>query len=327
MYKYVEQQHIRAMQKIVVTIAMASFNFASQEMSYGLLQPEGVYMQKGISLHIGLNRLSKDHYDGWEGILNACVNDANSMQEMANKSGFQANNILTDDGATREAVINGISNASKALEDGDYFFLTYSGHGGQVPDQDGEELDGQDETWCLFDGQLFDDEIYQLLGEFKVGVRVLVLSDSCHSGTVVKELFPELTTHTVTSKPAKKSSLSAKTMPVRMRSKVYLKNKAFYDKIIAKRPKNSAEISIKASIILISGCQDDQLSFDGEINGAFTKMVLQVWNNGKFDGSIADFYSALVEKMGYYQVPNLFLMNQNSIEFSKSPFLSIINKI
>ena len=50
--------------------------------------------------------------------------------------------------------------AAKALKPGDLFFLTYSGHGGQVPDVTGDEDDKQDETWCLYDGQLIDDELY-----------------------------------------------------------------------------------------------------------------------------------------------------------------------
>ena len=75
--------------------------------------------------------------------------------------------------------------AGKTLSSGDFFFLTYSGHGGQVPDVTGEEADKQDETWCLYDGQLIDDELYLELSRFAAGVRILVLSDSCHSGTVV----------------------------------------------------------------------------------------------------------------------------------------------
>ena len=55
-----------------------------------------------------------------------------------------------------------------------------------MPDTSGEEVDRQDETWCLWDGQLIDDELYLELSRFAAGVRVLVLSDSCHSGTVTR---------------------------------------------------------------------------------------------------------------------------------------------
>ena len=72
--------------------------------------------------------------------------------------------------------------ASK-LDVGDMFFLTYSGHGGQVKDVDGDEDDGKDETWCQF----LDDEMDILWSHFKPGTRLLILSDSCHSGTVTKD--------------------------------------------------------------------------------------------------------------------------------------------
>jgi hypothetical protein len=65
----------------------------------------------------------------------------------------------------------------------------YSGHGNQVPDLDGEEPDKLDETWCLYDGQMIDDELYRMYGALAEGVRVLILSDSCHSGTVAKGMF------------------------------------------------------------------------------------------------------------------------------------------
>ena len=56
--------------------------------------------------------------------------------------------------------------------------LSYSGHGGQLPDLNDDEPDQEDETWCLYDGQVVDDELSELYSHFKQGVRILVLSDS-----------------------------------------------------------------------------------------------------------------------------------------------------
>ena len=38
-----------------------------------------------------------------------------------------------------------------------------------MPDTSGEEVDRQDETWCLWDGQLIDDELYLELSRFAAG--------------------------------------------------------------------------------------------------------------------------------------------------------------
>ena len=35
-------------------------------------------------------------------------------------------------------------------------------------------------------------------------------------------------------------------------------------------------------MVLISGCQDNQTSADGDFNGLFTSKLLNVWNEGKF---------------------------------------------
>ena len=130
--------------------------------------------------------------------------------------------LLTKDG-TRAKVLSALRAAAKTLVKGDFFFLTYSGHGGQVPDVSGEEADKLDETWCLYDGQLIDDELYLELGKFATGVRILVLSDSCHSGTVVRAGPPALGTPT--------PELRSKMMPPSVAMRTYEAHKAFYDKL------------------------------------------------------------------------------------------------
>nr|WP_210247759.1 MULTISPECIES: caspase family protein [unclassified Tardiphaga] len=145
-------------------------------------------MARGISLHLGLNAIDPTHYAGWDGALNACEADAESMKEIAEACGYQARIALTTE-AKRDTVISFLSKDAQQLQSGDIFLLTYSGHGGRLPDINGDEPDGQDETWCLYDGQLIDDEIYQLYRGLSAGVRGFVLSDSCHSGTMLKSMF------------------------------------------------------------------------------------------------------------------------------------------
>ena len=148
-------------------------------------------MARGISLHIGLNKVDPDQYGGWDGTLNACESDANDMKAIADSRGFESNILLTSD-ASAEAVLAGIDRAAGELDSGDMFLLTYSGHGGQVPDRDDEgETDGSDETWVAYDREIVDDELYARWAKFKPGVRILVLSDSCHSGTVTRRIDAE----------------------------------------------------------------------------------------------------------------------------------------
>ena len=144
-------------------------------------------MTKRRSIHIGLNNVDPQQYGGWDGALAGCVNDANAMQEVAVSRGFDPKMLLNAD-ATAEAVRAHLDAAAAELGDGDFLFLTYSGHGGQVPDENNDEPDHLDETWCLYDTELVDDSLYGALCTFAPGVRIFVMSDSCHSETVTREI-------------------------------------------------------------------------------------------------------------------------------------------
>ena len=176
---------------------------------------------KGVSVHLGLNSVSAAHYEGWSGELNACEADANDMAAIAKGAGMKSTVLLTKK-ATRNNALAAVRSAAKSLKSGDLLFLTYSGHGGQIQDVTGEEADKLDETWCLYDGELIDDEVYLELSRFAKGVRVLVLSDSCHSGTVTRAMPPR-----GADAPAGRSKM----MPPAVAMRTYRQHQAFYDKL------------------------------------------------------------------------------------------------
>jgi hypothetical protein len=276
-------------------------------------------MPKGTAVTIGLNAVDPKHYGGWSGELNACEADAQDMSDIGKSAGFTVKTLLTK-AATRSNVIKEVTNAAKSLKAGDIFMLTNSSHGGQLPDLNGDEDDGQDETWCLYDGELVDDEIYTLLAKFAAGVRILVFSDSCHSGTVLKVAFYP------PAAPARladgtSGEVRYRNMPTEVALRTYRDNKAFYDPILRDAKLKESRAAIKASAILISGCQDNQLSQDGAFNGLFTGTMLRVWNGGKFKGPYRSFRKAIVDRMPPDQTPNYFRVGQLNTKFeNQSPF-------
>ena len=143
---------------------------------------------RGIGLTIGINELNRDEYKGDFSDLRCAEFDAMDMAELLRASNFASVQSLLGSKATRQAVQDGIGQLAAEALPGDLVVLTYAGHGSQLPDYSGDEDDGADETWCLYDDQLVDDEIFELLSAFKAGVRVLMLSDSCHSGTVFRNI-------------------------------------------------------------------------------------------------------------------------------------------
>lgn len=140
---------------------------------------------------IGIN------YVGQNGELNGCHNDANNMMEyLIDVQGFERENItiLMDDGEheepTGDNIMNAFSNLVNQSEEGDVCFVHYSGHGGRLRDDSGDEEDGYDETLVPVDyadvGQILDDDIFAtLVGAMPAGVTLTCLMDCCHSGTVL----------------------------------------------------------------------------------------------------------------------------------------------
>src|ERR1044072_2136734 len=105
-------------------------------------------MARGMAINIGLNSVDPSHYSGWDGALMACEADARDMNALAIEQGYEAALLLTRE-ATADAVKEAISGAAARLNGGDILFLSYSGHGGPVPDTHREEADARDETWGL----------------------------------------------------------------------------------------------------------------------------------------------------------------------------------
>jgi hypothetical protein len=140
----------------------------------------------GMSLHVGVNTLDTNHYGDKVAELASCVNDANAMLTLAERLGYTGS-VLANKDATVANVTAGLRTAADALFSGDVFLLSFSGHGGQIPNTSSDdEPDGRDETLCLYDRMFVDDELHMLLGEFRAGVRVFLVFDSCHSATAAK---------------------------------------------------------------------------------------------------------------------------------------------
>lgn len=281
-------------------------------------------MANGIALTIGLNAVDPGHYGGWDGKLKACEADAKDMAEIAKSQGFSVETLLTV-AAKRDAVRKGVLDAAAKAVSGDIFMLSYSGHGGQLPDRNGDELDNEDETWCLYDGELLDDELYDLWGKFKDGVRILVFSDSCHSGTVVrmaKAIANIGGSFSLAPYMSESSGPKYRFMPPDVARTTYRNNRQFYDRLQDTVPKES-DVTLKCSVRLISGCQDNQLSQDGTFNGLFTAKLLQVWNDGAFQGYYSQFHSEILRRMPPDQSPNHYVVGKANPAYDQQKPFSI----
>ncbi len=141
-------------------------------------------MSRGYALLVGLTSVDPNAYGGWDGRAGCwgCELDVDNVRRIVEPLGYQITTLKTKE-ATGDAIIKQLETAAKRVRRDDLFLLYFSGNGGQQPDISGDESDGQDETLVAYDREVIDDELNEIWPKFSEGTRLVMLSDSCNSGT------------------------------------------------------------------------------------------------------------------------------------------------
>ena len=127
--------------------------------------------------------------------LPGCANDAELIRRaLTEKFGFPAENIeiVLNSQATFAGIEAAFRRVIERAQSGDVVTFYYSGHGTQVPDDNGDEADGVDEALCPTDisranpdSWLRDDTLAAWLAQLRTD-KVTVILDSCFSGTATR---------------------------------------------------------------------------------------------------------------------------------------------
>ena len=130
--------------------------------------------------------------------LDGAVNDILALRELLiARFGFRPDDItvLTDADATRMAILAAIEEQLvNQGRPGDQALYAYAGHGSRVRNSLTDEPDGFDETLVPADSHrgvpdIRDKELNRLFNKaLDKGVRLTVISDSCHSGSIARGL-------------------------------------------------------------------------------------------------------------------------------------------
>lgn len=254
---------------------------------------------KKKALLVGIN------YYGTKNELRGCVNDVKNMSQFLNQHyGYSYDDmvILTDDQREnarlpmRDNMIRAMQWLTRNASPNDSYFFHYSGHGGLVPDQDGDEESGFDSCVYPLDfetaGPLIDDEMHDLMVKpLPPGCRLMALFDACHSGTALDLPFVYSTKGVVKEpnlwKDAGSGALQAfmdyesgnlsgaMSAVLGIFKKVSSHKGTDRDRIV--QSKMSA-----ADVVSLSGCKDDQTSADateaGRSTGAMSWAFISVLN-------------------------------------------------
>jgi len=255
------------------------------------------------ALCIGIN-----DYPGTASDLSGCVNDAKDWAAALTARGFAVETLL-DRKATGDGIRAAIGRLLAQSRTGDCLVVQFSGHGSFVPDEDGDEPDGTDECLCPYDiagrGPITDDELFDLFSARPPGVRLVMISDSCHSGTVAR-FAPILTPPTMPGRAAPRRLV--RFLP----PAVFLSRREAAKLGIGRALRRSSPPGRYAALLL-AGCQDTEYSYDawfaGRPNGAFTYVALQTLKSLPARASYQSWYKAIrrmLPSQQYPQTPNLF---------------------
>ncbi len=225
-------------------------------------------MSTKLAILVGLRQVSTTAYGGWDGRdgCAGCELDVDNMERILAPLGYEIR-LLKTANATKASVLAQLDEAATALTAGDTLVFYFAGHGGQQPDQNGDELDKHDETLLAYDGEILDDQLNAIWPKFQAGVRIVMLSDSCNSGTNYRAI------RTV-------ESLSP-IVPV----------------------DRGTTQEMVAQMIHMGGCRDGFTSTGYVTGGVFTMALASIWNGGAFMGTYAALHQALVAAVTSGQSP------------------------
>ena len=279
-----------------------SFVFIAVACAFLALAGSASAAGKKYGVFVGINK-----YAGGINPLNGCVNDATLMRlTLQTKFGFLPadNTLLTDEAATRDAIISNLLKYQAIASKGDIFVFHYSGHGTLFPDNRSEDQDettmtylegmneetGKMEVWyprAKYDSAIvpvdarsttsgkpwrnliLDDELAAIFAGFtQKGAQVVFISDSCHSGTV--------------GRAGKK-----KDVRVRMQPLAAVFGVRRFEDLALPAPATTRTagypVPVNPLYIVLTGSKDDEFSLDVRIGGnpmgLFTAFLLRQLNS------------------------------------------------
>jgi metacaspase-1 len=260
------------------------------------------------ALLIGINRYQIPGSD-----LRGCVNDVKNLGSALEEfCGFRPADIetVTDLKATKRAMQAGIKKLLSGGRKGDVLLLHYSGHGSNVPDDDGDEADRRDEILCPTDldwkDPLRDDWLRRTLDSLRSGVSVTVVMDCCHSGTNTRAINPP-------DAPVVARYLPSPWDIVATESRRRLRGRVVGRLRRTPHGKRGPDIvGVDLPETLITGCRDTQTSADaliaGAYNGALTYYLVSAIRGARGRLTYRELHARTVAQLrqeSFDQVPQL----------------------
>jgi hypothetical protein len=235
--------------------------------------------------------------------LCGCVNDVRLMHSvLVSTFGFPEEHItlLTNEQATRDAMLGALDALVDATEADDIVVIHYAGHGSQMRDREGDEPSGFDSTLMPWDTarapgenrDITDDEIHLKLAALAAKTPfTTIVVDACHSGTITRDAFGARTRSVEPDlRPA--SELPPSPIP--------------QGQLMLTRSGASGWMPLDDKYVLIAGCRDDEESTEyappegGGSHGALTYFLCQQLRRSISGTTYRDVFETAAAKVNAY---------------------------
>jgi hypothetical protein len=147
----------------------------------------GEFVLEGNSVKLRMLSIAINDYPVSDRRLRGCLNDSLAWVDWFAKRGWQTES-LGNEQATGAKIVSAIAKLMDESNPGDRVAIHFSGHGSQIQDFNDDEGDGLDECYCPWDvslnGPIRDDVLYQLFQQRASNVRLYLIADCCHSGSL-----------------------------------------------------------------------------------------------------------------------------------------------
>ena len=243
-----------------------------------------------------------------------CVLDATQTAKfLETKYGFAgaAIKVLTNEQATAANIEKEFRHwLIEGTQPGDRVFFLYAGHGSQLPDDNGDEEDGLDETIAPYDvnpetgsGEIRDDVFDEMIAQLS-GRRAVLVFDSCHSGTISRDIpklhaFPRGGGARYLPRPDQFKALAAReatsySVEGAPRSRDLKRVGGFLD---------SSKVKTLSGVVVISAAASTQRAYPLEVGGALRGALSYVFADEQ-QGSLPtlrDLKSRVTKRIGTLQ--------------------------
>jgi hypothetical protein len=259
------------------------------------------------------------NYTGTKNQLSGCINDANNIKALLSSWGFSIDYFMTEfesgvNYASKSNILTNLTNFVNSLNPGDTAFIQYSGHGSLISDSNGDEISGKDSVIVPMDysssGFIVDDNIRSILVQAKAGVNIFSVFDSCNSGSVCDFRY-NLYDTSYRADPTKKLKVFDETAWVQRQDVIT----------------NNKYAETDANIISLSGCKDNQFSYEieyeGKRGGALSIVLLKLLKHFTPTILIPTLLSDIRFALNGLQTPSLMTSNAFDVDVSLANFIKI----